>query len=211
MIWEVLLRLGFTVERGTLGGELGYNLPNHVLDQRQAGEKPEYLHRKWVTTRFFYWKRTMTHPLIPQIIDLAKPVAEKLGLQVVGAIFQTNQSPPVLRVDIGNPDTDTSLDDCEKMSRALEMTLDATDLIPDAYVLEISSPGISRQLTTDRDFISFKGFGVLISLSEAYKGSKEWQGNLVGRDEASISLNQKGRVISIPRSLVILVELIEAT
>lgn len=153
----------------------------------------------------------MTHPLIPQIIDLATPLAEKLGLQVVGAVFQTNQSPPVLRVDICNPDTDTSLDDCEKMSRALEMTLDATDLIPDAYVLEISSPGISRNLTTERDFISFKGFGVRVSLSEAYKGHKEWQGNLVSRDETKISLNQKGRVISIPRSLVILVELMDGS
>jgi ribosome maturation factor RimP len=153
----------------------------------------------------------MTHPLIPQIIDLAKPLAEKLGLQVVGAVFQTNQSPPVLRVDICNPDADTSLDDCEKMSKALEMTLDATDLIPDAYVLEISSPGISRNLTTDRDFISFKGFGVRISLSEAFKGHKEWLGNLVGRDETKISLNQKGRVISIPRSLVSLVELMDGS
>lgn len=151
----------------------------------------------------------MTHPLIPQIIDLAKPLAEKLGLEVVGAIFQTNQSPPVLRVDICNPDTDTSLDDCEKMSRDLEMALDATDLIPDAYVLEISSPGLSRNLTTDRDFISFKGFGVRVALSEAYKGHKEWLGNLVSRDESKVSLNQKGRVLSIPRSLVTLVELID--
>lgn len=153
----------------------------------------------------------MTHPLIPQIIDLARPVAEKLGLQVVDAVFQTNQSPPILRVDICNPESDTSLDDCEKMSRALEITLDATDLIPDAYFLEISSPGLSRQLTSDRDFISFKGFGVRIETSEPYKGQKQWQGNLVSRDETSIYLNQKGRVISIERSLVTLVELLEAT
>ena len=150
----------------------------------------------------------MTHPLIPQIIDLAKPVAESLGLQVVAAVFQTNQRPPVLRVDICNPESDTSLDDCEKMSRALEMTLDATDLIPDAYVLEISSPGLSHQLTSDRDFISFKGFEVRIETSEPYKGQKEWQGNLVSRDETKIYLNQKGRVISLERSSIALVELI---
>jgi len=150
----------------------------------------------------------MTHPLIPQIIDLAKPVAESLGVTVVAAVFQTNQRPPVLRVDICNPESDTSLDDCEKMSRALEMTLDATDLIPDAYVLEISSPGLSHQLTSDRDFISFKGFEVRIKTSEPYKGQKEWQGNLVSRDETKIYLNQKGRVISLERSSISLVELI---
>lgn len=150
----------------------------------------------------------MTHPLIPQIIDLAKPVAESLGVTVVAAVFQTNQRPPVLRVDICNPESDTSLEDCEKMSRALEMTLDATDLIPDAYVLEVSSPGLSHQLTSDRDFISFKGFEVRIETSEPYKGQKELQGNLVSRDETKVYLNQKGRVISLSRSIVALVELI---
>ncbi|NER36888.1 MAG: ribosome maturation factor RimP [Oscillatoria sp. SIO1A7] len=151
----------------------------------------------------------MTHPSIPKIIDLAAPVAESLGLELVGAVFHTNKKPPVLRVDIRNPREDTSLNDCEKMSRALEASLDATDAITDTYVLEISSPGISRQLTTDREFISFKGFAVTIATSEPYKGLKEWSGLLVSRDETTIYLNQKGRTIEIPRSLVAKVQLEE--
>ena len=77
----------------------------------------------------------MTHPLVPQIIDLAAPVAKDLELEVVKVVFHTNQSPPVLRVDIRNPLTDTSLNDCERMSRNLEASLDAASIIPDAYVL----------------------------------------------------------------------------
>ncbi|MBD0344430.1 MAG: ribosome maturation factor RimP [Coleofasciculus sp. Co-bin14] len=149
----------------------------------------------------------MTHPLIPQLIDLATPVAEQLDLEVVGAVFHTDRRPPVLRVDIRNRFGDTSLDDCERMSRALEEQLDATDIIPDAYVLEISSPGISRQLTTDREFISFKGFAVIVMTSEPYEGHKEWRGKLIGRDETGIYLNQKGRAIAIPRQLVTRVQL----
>ncbi|NWF58700.1 MAG: ribosome maturation factor RimP [Fischerella sp.] len=151
----------------------------------------------------------MTHPLVPQIIDLAIPVAEELGLEVVGVVFHTNQSPPVLRVDIRNPQQDTGLDDCERMSRALEATLDATEIIPDAYVLEISSPGISRQLTTDREFISFKGFPVIVSTSPPYEGQQEWTGQLIRRDETSIYINQKGRAIAIPRDQVTKVRLDE--
>ena len=90
----------------------------------------------------------MTHPLIPQIIDLATPVAETLGLEVVGAVFHTNQNPPVLRVDIRNLQQDTGLADCERMRIALDAELEAADIIPDAYVLEISSPGISRLLSS---------------------------------------------------------------
>ncbi|MEB3281095.1 MAG: ribosome maturation factor RimP [Lyngbya sp.] len=144
----------------------------------------------------------MAHPLVPKIIDLATPVAEALGLEVVGAVFYTNQTPPVLRVDIRNPNQDTGLDDCEQMSRALEEQLDTVDLIPDAYVLEISSPGISQTLTSDRDFISFKGFPVLIRTSEPYKGYKEWSGKLVRRDETAVYLNQKGRQMAIPRPVI---------
>jgi ribosome maturation factor RimP len=151
----------------------------------------------------------MTHPLIPKIIELAAPVANTLGLDVVGAVFHTNQHPPVLRVDIRNLEQDTGLDDCERMSRALEAALDAADVIPDAYVLEISSPGISRSLTTDREFISFKGFPVVVTTSEPYDGQLTWAGQLLRRDEAALYLSQKGRSISIPRHLISKVQLAE--
>ncbi|MBD2346747.1 ribosome maturation factor RimP [Anabaena subtropica] len=151
----------------------------------------------------------MTHPLVPPITDLAIPVAEQLGLEVVDIVFHTNQRPPVLRVDIRNPQQDTGLDDCERMSRALEAALDATEIIPDAYVLEVSSPGISRQLVTDREFTSFKGFPVIVSTSPPHEGQQEWIGQLIRRDETKIYINQKGRVIEIPRSQITKVQLNE--
>ena len=151
----------------------------------------------------------MAHPLIPQIIDLATPVAEDLGLELVGVVFHTNQRPPILRVDIRNPEQDTGLNDCERMSRALEPVLDEADIIPDNYVLEISSPGVSRQLSSDRDFISFKGFAVVVSASQPYEGHQEWRGQLIRRDESALYLNQKGRAIAIPRSAIALVQLDE--
>ncbi len=149
----------------------------------------------------------MTHPIVPQIIELATPIATQLGLEIVGVVFQTNKQPPVLRLDIRNPNTDTSLNDCEQMSRAIEAKLDATAMMPHSYVLEISSPGISRQLTTDREFISFKGFSVIVKTYAPYEGKKEWQGKLQSRDDQAVYLNQKGRAIAIPRQLVAKVQL----
>lgn len=151
----------------------------------------------------------MTHHLVPQIIDLATPLARQLNLELVDIVFQTNKKPPVLRVDIRNPLADTSLDDCEHMSRALEAELDATEIIPGAYVLEISSPGISRTLSTDREFISFKGFSVKIKTFAPYKERKEWHGKLQGRDEQAVYINQKGKVSAIPRNLIAKVQLDE--
>ena len=149
------------------------------------------------------------HPLIPQIIDLATPVAESLGLELVGAVMQTNQNPPILRVDIRNLRAETGINDCERMSRALEATLDATNIIPDAYILEISSPGIPAVLSTDQEFLSFKGFPVIVFTHEPYKGQKERAGQLIQRDASAVHLNQKGRAIAIPRDRITRVQLDE--
>lgn len=149
----------------------------------------------------------MTHPLIPKILDLANPVADKLGLDVVNAVFHTNQSPPVLRIDVRNRSQDTGLADCETMSHQLDLVLDETELIPDAYVLEVSSPGISKLLSSDRDFISFKGFPITIATTEPHKGQTSWSGQLIRRDEAAVSLSLKGRTVKIPNTIIETVEL----
>ncbi len=153
----------------------------------------------------------MTHSLVPQIIELATPIAQKLNLEVVDVVFQTNKNPPVLRIDIRNPLQDTGLDDCEQMSKVLEAQLDATASITGAYVLEVSSPGITRNLTTDREFITFKGFVVVVKTFAPYKNQKLWKGKLQGRDENNVYLNQKGKTITIPRHLVAKVQIDDAS
>ncbi len=144
----------------------------------------------------------MAHPLIPQITEIATPIATELGLEVVAVIFHTHERPPALRVDIRNPNADTGLQDCERMSRALEAALDATEVIPFAYSLEVSSPGTSRELTTDREFNAFGGFGVQVTTTEPIDSKTAWQGQLIRRDDTTVYLSQKGRTIQIPRELV---------
>jgi ribosome maturation factor RimP len=144
----------------------------------------------------------MSHPLVPQLTAQARPIARELGLELVEVAFQPHQSPPVVHVAVRNPHADTSLDDCERMSRALEAQLDAEELVPGAYLLEVSSPGVPKQLTTDREFASFKGFAVRVRTSEPYKGRREWCGNLQGRDADTLYLNQKGKPVRIPRRAI---------
>jgi ribosome maturation factor RimP len=149
----------------------------------------------------------MTHPLIPSVLELASPIASQLHLEVVDAVFHTHQNPPILRVDIRNLSTDTGLDDCERMSHALETALDAASIIPEGYVLEVSSPGVSDTLSSDRDFRSFRGFPVLVTTQQPFQGNTQWIGNLVGRDDETVRVTQRGRVIAIPRATVAQVQL----
>ncbi len=144
----------------------------------------------------------MAHPLIPQITDIATPIATDLGLEIVAVVFHTNQRPPALRVDIRNPTADTGLQDCERMSRALEAALDADEIVPFAYALEVSSPGTSRELTTDREFNAFSGFAVRVTAEQPVDGKAEWQGQLIRRDDTKIYLSQKGRMVEILRESV---------
>ncbi|MEO1401088.1 MAG: ribosome maturation factor RimP [Cyanobacteria bacterium J06635_1] len=148
----------------------------------------------------------MAHPVIPQVIELATPIADKLGLEVVDAVFQTNHSPPILRIDVRSLNKDdTGLDDCEQMSIALSEPLD--ELLPDAYVLEVSSPGVSDVLKCDRDFVVFKGFPIAVQLNQPHKGKQVWTGSLIERTDETLILNQKGRAIKLPRSSVQSVQL----
>jgi ribosome maturation factor RimP len=95
------------------------------------------------------------------------------------------------------------------MSRSLEPLLDAAELFPDAYVLEVSSPGVPNVLENDRDFISFKGFPVSVTATTAVSGQKAWHGNLVGRDAMAVTLSLKGRMVKIPRNVIAQVQLAE--
>ncbi len=181
--------------------------------------------REWVITRFFCGSNSeisaqlshssspfflaMSHPLIPIIHELAKPVAANLGLEALTVHYYTHHSPPTIRVDIRHPGRDITLEDCEHMSRQLEEVLDASAALTTAYVLEISSPGLSKDLTTDRDFNSFRGFAVEVTAQSPDHGNQAWRGTLIGRDETLIYLNQKGRKITIPREHVTSVQLQE--
>ncbi|WPF90156.1 ribosome maturation factor RimP [Cyanobacterium aponinum AL20118] len=149
----------------------------------------------------------MTHPLIPSILELAEPLAQKLNLEIANIVFQTNKNPPVLRIDIKSVGGDTSLDDCEKMSRQLEEILDVENTLPSTYVLEISSPGIGNNLESDREFISFKGFPVIVETNTIFKKKNRWEGTLQGRDDQFVYVNCKGKITKIPRDIIQSVQL----
>ncbi len=101
-----------------------------------------------------------------------------------------------------------TIEDCEKVSRALSDALDREDFIPDAYILEVSSPGLGRQLKKDRHFDKSLRKAVEVKMFEAVDGVKELEGILLGYDKQKIVIaGEDGRKIELDRNKVAQVRL----
>ena len=129
--------------------------------------------------------------------------AEELGLTVRYLAFDDRK----LSVHADG----AGVDELQELNRALSAFIDQSEdetleALP-PFMLEVASPGLGNTLKTDRDFVSFKGFPVTVTTSEPYKKKSEWEGTLVGRDDEFLSLNLKGRPITIPIGLVLEVAL----
>ena len=106
---------------------------------------------------------------------------------------------------------DVSLDDCARFSQPMSEALETSELLTEAYVLEISSPGINDELSNDRDFQTFKGFPVEVLFGDDKSSPLRKSGLLKDRSKNHIHLNIKGRISRIPRNEVIKVRLISPT
>ena len=71
-----------------------------------------------------------------------------------------------------------------------------------AFVLQVSSPGVSNTLSSDKDFAAFKGFDVTVTTNAEFKKKTKFEGTLVGRDDEVLTINLKGRAQKLPRSIV---------
>lgn len=109
-----------------------------------------------------------------RIRELARPVAEGFGLELVDVAYTSEYGRRVLRVYIDKPGGVT-LEDCERVSRELGAVLDVEDPIPQSYNLEVSSPGLDRPLKTEADFARFAGKRARIRAREPVEGRRNFK------------------------------------
>lgn len=101
-----------------------------------------------------------------------------------------------------------TVDDCELVSRALSELLDKNDFIPDSYILEVSSPGLGRQLKRDKHFQKSIGEEVEIKLYKPLNKKKEYVGKLTDFDQETLTIEfEDESTMVIPRSDIAMVRL----
>jgi len=101
-----------------------------------------------------------------------------------------------------------NINDCEAVSRALSDELDRTDFIEDAYILEVSSPGLGRTLKKDKHLQKSIGQAVEIKTYKPLNGSKEFEGILKSFDEKQITIEtEEGKEVLFARNDIALIRL----
>ena len=131
-----------------------------------------------------------------KVLPLLEPIVEANGLELVDLEFVKEGVKWYLRVYI-DKDGGVNIDDCELVSRALEAKLDEKDPIEQAYILEVSSPGIDRPLKKEADFVKYQGEIIDVKLYKAVNGSKQYQGKLLGLENGVLSIEEEnGNVVT---------------
>ncbi|MCI5595522.1 MAG: ribosome maturation factor RimP [Lachnospiraceae bacterium] len=123
--------------------------------------------------------------------ELVMPIIEEGNFELVDVEYVKEGANWYLRV-YADKEGGITIDDCVTISRALEVQLDEKDLIPDAYILEVSSPGLGRQLKKEKDYQRSIGKEVEIKLYKARNKQKELEGILKDFDSDTFTITIDG-------------------
>ena len=139
---------------------------------------------------------------------LLKKVASKWKLEIYSLKIKTNQNPIVIEIIIKKTNgDDVSLDDCALFNTPVSEEIENSNLLNCSYVLEISSQGVSDELTSDRDFKTFKGFPVNVEVNQKNSKIKFLNGLLYEKSKDYLAINIKGKIKKIPFDEVLKISL----
>jgi len=130
-----------------------------------------------------------------RVENIAARAAADNGLELVHVEIAGTKRDVVVRIYIDKPDGVT-IDDCSQFSRGVEAVLELEDFIPSRYVLEVSSPGIERELYSLADFVKFTGHLAKVKTNVEIDGQKTFVGTIaaVTDDKIEIDDRTKGTV-----------------
>src|SRR5215210_8209371 len=124
--------------------------------------------------------------VIERVREAASRVATGYGLEIFDVQFRREASGMVLRIRIdrpgsaATPEESVSVEDCVRVSRDLSAVLDVEDVVPTAYTLEVSSPGLDRPLRHAADYRRFSGRRAKLVMREQVDGQTFFKGTLGG-------------------------------
>ncbi|MGN0386734.1 MAG: ribosome maturation factor RimP [Lachnospiraceae bacterium] len=127
--------------------------------------------------------------------ELLLPIVESFGVEIYDVEYVKEGADFYLRAYIDKPDG-VNIQDCENVSRALSDALDKEDFMEDAYILEVSSPGLGRTLKKDKHLEKSLGKEVEVKTYKPIEKQKEFAGVLKAFDENTVTItNESGEQV----------------
>ncbi|MCM1364012.1 MAG: ribosome maturation factor RimP [Faecalibacterium sp.] len=124
---------------------------------------------------------------VAAVREIVEPIAQSLGLSIWDIRFLKEGAQWYLRIFI-DKQGGVSIDDCVDMTHAINGPLDDADPIEQAYLLEVSSPGIERELTRPEHFEQCMGEKIMVKTIRPINGKREFKGILESYDEGNVTL-----------------------
>jgi ribosome maturation factor RimP len=147
-----------------------------------------------------------------QIRQLAEPLLAAAGMELVQAECLKMKSSWLVRIYMDREQGGVTVDDCALISNQLGDLLDVHDVPPGPYTLEVSSPGLDRPLSRDKDFLKYRGSRINLRLEGKIEGRRHVRGELVeyedGDDGKILVVKAEGTVLRIPRKAVVKANLV---
>ena len=131
-----------------------------------------------------------------RILALAEPIAADLGLHIVRIRVMAGKRRTVQIMAERVSDGLMNVENCADLSRELSAIMEVEDPISEAYMLEVSSPGLDRPLTDLEDFTTYEGYLARLELDRLVEGRKRFRGVLVGVEDGHVDINLDGETES---------------
>ena len=125
---------------------------------------------------------------VSRVTEIITPYAEELGLDIWDVRFAKEGTDWYLRIFI-DKEGGISIDDCVDLTHAVTKPLDEADPISQSYTLEVSSPGVERELTADKHFEKYIGADVMVRLIRPVNNVRDYAGKLVSYNGGEITLS----------------------
>lgn len=132
-----------------------------------------------------------------KIESLLKPTIESMGFDFWGCEYMPAGKHSTLRVYIDKKDLGVTVDDCGKVSRQISAIMDVEDPISNAYMLEVSSPGMDRPLFHPEQYADYAGEVVQIRTSAPVMGRRRFKGEMTSVTEQGIVVEVDGELYEI--------------
>lgn len=136
---------------------------------------------------------------VQRVEEIVKPFAEELGLSIWDVTYKKEGANWYLRIFI-DKEGGVNIDDCVDLTHAVSKPLDDADPIPQNYTLEISSPGVERELTREEHFTSNIGEPVFLRTIRPIDGVRDFKGTLKDYENKKITLElENGETLSLEK------------